>query len=176
MTTPFLARLAIVGGLILVYGAALQCSLSAHFYGAFRIDGPFFCVFGQEEARVLGGPLTTPAHIVPEWFTLPLYAVLRSVTVGLGPLDAKTLGLVAFNGALLAPLVVALFPWRTLPDAAWISLTPIPAVFIALGVIGALPAEGAPFRIGQALTLFYFATLLVIFPGLALSLKRAAPG
>ena len=50
----------------------------------------------------------TPAHIVPEWYMLPFYAILRAIDFSLGPIDAKLLGVIAMFGAIALLFVL---PW-----------------------------------------------------------------
>ena len=47
---------------------------------------------GHADNYIPADPLVTPAHIVPEWYLLPFYAILRAITFNLGPIDAKLLG------------------------------------------------------------------------------------
>ncbi len=65
-------------------------------------------VLGHADNYVEANPLVTPAHIVPEWYLLPFYAILRAITFDLGPIDAKLLGVI-FMFAAIAVLFV--LPW-----------------------------------------------------------------
>ncbi|MFN7178838.1 cytochrome b [Hyphomonas sp.] len=65
-------------------------------------------VLGHADNYVEANPLVTPAHIVPEWYLLPFYAILRAITFDLGPIDAKLLGVI-FMFASIA--VLFLLPW-----------------------------------------------------------------
>src|SRR5262245_2373874 len=67
-----------------------------------------------ELCRAINGP--PPAsplemQIVPEWYALPFYAVLRSVTISVDPLHAKDLAVVLLLLVLLAPLVLVFTNW-----------------------------------------------------------------
>ncbi|MGO8484654.1 hypothetical protein AB9F39_35855, partial [Rhizobium leguminosarum] len=53
-------------------------------------------------------PLKTPAHIVPEWYFLPFYAMLRSITFNIGPIDSKLGGVLVMFGAII---VLFFLPW-----------------------------------------------------------------
>ncbi|MBB3059382.1 ubiquinol-cytochrome c reductase [Microbulbifer rhizosphaerae] len=122
--------------------------------------GGFFLEHANfEEAN----PLKTPPHIAPVWYFTPFYAILRAVTIDIGPLTAKFLGLVAM-GAAIAILFV--LPWLDkspvrsirykgiLPKAL---LLVFAAVFIVLGYLGVQsPTPGRNF-LAQVATLFYFA-------------------
>jgi ubiquinol-cytochrome c reductase cytochrome b subunit len=65
-------------------------------------------VLGHADNYIEANPLVTPAHIVPEWYLLPFYAILRAITFDLGPIDAKLLGVI-FMFASIAVLFV--LPW-----------------------------------------------------------------
>ena len=122
--------------------------------------GGFFLEYANfEEAN----PLKTPEHIAPVWYFTPFYAVLRAVTMDIGPLTAKFLGLVAM-GAAIAILFV--LPWldkspvRSIRYKGWLPkvlLLVFAAVFIILGYLGVKsPTPGRNF-LAQLTTLFYFA-------------------
>ncbi|MEQ1608109.1 MAG: cytochrome b N-terminal domain-containing protein [Hyphomonadaceae bacterium] len=63
---------------------------------------------GHADNSVEANPLQTPAHIVPEWYLLPFYAILRAVTFDIGPIPAKLLGVIAMFGAIV---VLFILPW-----------------------------------------------------------------
>ncbi|QKX15716.1 ubiquinol-cytochrome c reductase [Microbulbifer sp. YPW1] len=122
--------------------------------------GGFFLEYANfEEAN----PLKTPEHIAPVWYFTPFYAVLRAVTMDIGPLTAKFLGLVAM-GAAIAILFV--LPWLDKSPVRSIRykgilpkvlLLVFAAVFIILGYLGVKsPTPGRNF-LAQVATLFYFA-------------------
>ncbi|HEY8568336.1 ubiquinol-cytochrome c reductase [Microbulbifer sp.] len=122
--------------------------------------GGFFLEYANfEEAN----PLKTPPHIAPVWYFTPFYAVLRAVTMDIGPLTAKFLGLVAM-GAAIAILFV--LPWLDKSPVKSIRykgvlpkvlLLVFAAVFIILGYLGVKsPTPGRNF-LAQVATLFYFA-------------------
>jgi ubiquinol-cytochrome c reductase cytochrome b subunit len=122
----------------------------------------------------------TPAHIVPEWYFLPFYAVLRafdgdvwvviaaSFLTG-GIVDAAFFGVVAMFGAIV---VMALAPWldtssvrsgRYRPMFKWWFWLFIVNFFILMWV-GARPAEGIYPYIALIGTTYWFAYFLVILP------------
>ncbi|WP_295798795.1 ubiquinol-cytochrome c reductase [uncultured Microbulbifer sp.] len=122
--------------------------------------GGFFLEYANfEEAN----PLKTPPHIAPVWYFTPFYAVLRAVTMDIGPLTAKFLGLVAM-GAAIAILFV--LPWLDKSPVKSIRykgflpkmlLLAFAAIFIILGYLGVQsPTPGRNF-LAQVATLFYFA-------------------
>lgn len=107
--------------------------------------------------------LVTPPHIVPEWYFLPLYAVLRSVT-------NKLLGIF-----LIALLIICLFIMSVLNKSALVKsalFKPWHAVWfwsfiivcLLLGWIGSLPVMDPYLLIGQLSALAYFCLLFVLFP------------
>ena len=114
-------------------------------------------------------PLSTPAHIVPEWYYLPFYAILRAITFNIGPIDAKLGGVIAMFGSILVWFVL---PWLDTSKVRSASYRPIYRqlfwilliVFFALGVVGANPAEGWWIVAGQILTFYYFAHFLILLP------------
>ncbi len=65
-------------------------------------------VLGHADNYIEANPLVTPAHIVPEWYLLPFYAILRAITFNIGPIDAKLLGVIAMFGAIA---VLFVLPW-----------------------------------------------------------------
>jgi ubiquinol-cytochrome c reductase cytochrome b/c1 subunit len=107
-------------------------------------------------------PLVTPAHIVPEWYFLPYYAILRSV-------PDKLLGVVLMFGSILVLLAL---PWLDTSQVKSATFRPIYKQFfwvfvfvtIVLGVVGANPAEGNWLIIGRIATAYYFLHFLVILP------------
>lgn len=63
---------------------------------------------GHADNYIKANPLVTPAHIVPEWYLLPFYAILRAITFDIGPIDAKLLGVLAMFGSIA---VLFVLPW-----------------------------------------------------------------
>jgi quinol-cytochrome oxidoreductase complex cytochrome b subunit len=96
----------------------------------------------------------TPAHIVPEWYFLPFYAILRAIPDKLG-------GVLAMFAAIV---VLALVPWLDTSKVRSMSYRPIGrwmlwafvAAFIGLGYLGSRPAEGGYVIAAQVLTVVYF--------------------
>jgi ubiquinol-cytochrome c reductase cytochrome b/c1 subunit len=106
--------------------------------------------------------LVTPAHIVPEWYFLPFYAILRSIPDKLG-------GVVAMGGAIA---ILALLPIINTSEIRSSKFRPIFgfaywfifADFLLLGWIGQKPVETPFIEIGQVGTVFYFLFFLVLLP------------
>ena len=63
---------------------------------------------GHPDNYIMANPLKTPAHIVPEWYFLPFYAMLRAITFNIGPIDSKLGGVLAMFGADRRPVLRAL--------------------------------------------------------------------
>ena len=63
---------------------------------------------GHPDNYIIADPLKTPAHIVPEWYYLPFYAILRAITFNIGPIDSKLGGVLAMFGSIAVLFVV---PW-----------------------------------------------------------------
>nr|WGW14693.1 cytochrome b [Stylonema alsidii] len=117
---------------------------------------------GHSDNSIPANPMVTPLHIVPEWYFLPYYAILRSI-------PHKLLGVIAMLASIL---LLAVLPWLTtkpissnhfLPGSSlnyylWISC------FLLLGFLGAMPVEPPYVLLGQLATLYYFLHLLIILP------------
>jgi len=113
-------------------------------------------------------PLQTPPEIVPEWYFLPFYAILRSVPDILF-IPAKLAGVIAMFGSIL---VLFVLPWldtspvrsgRFRPIFRWFFLL-LMIDCLVLGWVGAHKPEGTFVLIGQAATAWYFIHFLVLLP------------
>ena len=130
---------------------------------------------GHPDNYIPANPLATPAHIVPEWYYLPFYAILRAITFDVLFLDAKFLGVLAMFGSIA---VMALAPWTdtspvrsgryrpTFKIAFWI----LGFDFMLLMWCGAQPAEGLVPLVSLIGAIYWFAYFLIILPVLGLSL------
>ncbi|MGJ8571289.1 MAG: cytochrome b [Hoeflea sp.] len=128
---------------------------------------------GHADNYIPADPLKTPAHIVPEWYFLPFYAILRAITFNIGPIDSKLGGVLAMFGSIA---VLFVLPWldtskvRSAVYRPWYKL--FFWIFVAnaifLGWLGAKPAEGTYTIMAQIATLYYFGFFLVILPVLGL--------
>jgi ubiquinol-cytochrome c reductase cytochrome b/c1 subunit len=107
-------------------------------------------------------PMVTPNHIVPEWYLLPYYAILRSV-------PNKLFGVILSFGSIL---LLFLVPWldtsrvrsaRFRPIYKWVYWL-LPIDVIALGIVGANPPTGIIVTVGQVATFYYFFHFLVLMP------------
>ena len=116
--------------------------------------------------------MVTPTHIVPEWYLLPFYAILRSVPDKLGGvilLFASLFILVALPWLDRSKVKSAIFR----PIYKWIFWILVLDVLI-LGYMGAMPAEGTYLLIARVGTAYYFLHFLVILPVLG-SIEKTEP-
>ncbi|SDF47130.1 ubiquinol-cytochrome c reductase cytochrome b subunit [Limimonas halophila] len=117
---------------------------------------------GHPDNYIPADPLATPSHIVPEWYFLPFYAILRSI-------PDKLMGVVAMFGSIL---VLAALPWLDRSPVRSARFRPIYKQFfvllvidvLVLGWVGAKPAEGIYVVIARIATVYYFLHFLVILP------------
>jgi ubiquinol-cytochrome c reductase cytochrome b/c1 subunit len=147
-------------------------------YGAFVFFAPN--VLGHADNYIPADPLVTPAHIVPEWYFLPFYAILRAITFDIfWIIPAKLGGVIAMFAAIA---VLFFLPWldtsrvrsaRFRPIYKWFFWVFVADCFV-LGYVGANPPEGWLPTIGLLATLYYFAHFLVILPLLG-KLERPLP-
>jgi ubiquinol-cytochrome c reductase cytochrome b/c1 subunit len=139
----------------------MSCFIIFYFWFVFYMPN----YLGDADNYIPANPGVTPAHIVPEWYYLPFYAMLRSIPNKLG-------GVVVMFSAIL---ILAFLPWldsaktkssRYRPLAKqffWIFV----AVCILLGWLGGKPPEGIYVIAGRILTFCYFAYFLIVLPILA---------
>jgi len=126
---------------------------------------------GHPDNYTPADPLVTPPHIVPEWYYLPFYAILRSVPDILF-IEAKLAGVICMFGSIL--LLFAL-PWLDKSPVRSGTFRPLFKQFywllvidvIALGFVGANPPEGIWLVIGRIGTAYYFIHFLIILPVLS---------
>lgn len=128
---------------------------------------------GHADNYIEANPLVTPAHIVPEWYFLPFYAILRAVTFDIGPITSKLGGVLAMFGSIA---VLFVMPWLDTSKVRSAVYRPWYKVFfwifvanaIFLGWLGAKPAEGVYTFLAQLSSLYYFGFFIVILPLLGL--------
>jgi ubiquinol-cytochrome c reductase cytochrome b subunit len=117
---------------------------------------------GHSDNYIPANPMVTPTHIVPEWYFLPFYAILRSVPNKLG-------GVVLL---LLSIIVLFLFPFFIRPSIRSNFFKPMHKVFywffvfncVILGWIGGKSIETPFYEIGQIATAFYFIYFIILLP------------
>lgn len=117
---------------------------------------------GHSDNYIPGNMLVTPDHIVPEWYLLPFYAILRAI-------PNKTLGVLAMLAAILILLIL---PWSNnhyinsskFRPMYLISIYILITVFILLLWIGQAVVEDPYILLGQILTTLYFLILILVLP------------
>ena len=136
-------------------------------YLGFVFFAPNF--FGEPDNYIKANPLVTPPHIVPEWYFLPFYAILRAITFDIWFIPAKLIGVVAMFGSILILLVL---PWLDRSPVRSARFRPLYKQFFwiflvdcfVLGYVGANPPEGYFVILGQVATAYYFAHFLIVIP------------
>lgn len=133
---------------------------------------------GHADNYIPANPLSTPAHIVPEWYFWPFYAILRAFTVDF-ILPAKLWGVIAMFAAIL---LLFFLPWidrspvrsgnyrPRFKQFFWILMLDL----LVLGYVGGQPAEEPYVMISQLATMYYFAHFLIILPILS-AVERTLP-
>lgn len=137
--------------------------------GVFLLIWMFFVFFkpnffGEADNYIPANPLVTPEHIVPEWYFLPYYAILRSV-------PDKLSGVLLMFSSILVLFVV---PWLDTSKIRSAVNRPIYSKFfwifilscLSLGWAGAQMPEGAPLWISRIATIYYFGFFIIIMPAL----------
>ncbi len=123
-------------------------------------------LLGDSDNYIMANPMQTPAAIVPEWYLLPFYAILRSI-------PNKLLGVIAMFGALL---IILILPIVDLGKTKGLQFRPISKIgfyifivnFLLLLVLGSKHVESPYIELGQLTTIFYFSYFLFVFPILSL--------
>jgi ubiquinol-cytochrome c reductase cytochrome b subunit len=119
-------------------------------------------VLGDSDNYIMANPMQTPAAIVPEWYLLPFYAILRSI-------PNKLLGVIAMFSALL---IIATLPIIDLGKSKGLQFRPLSKLFfwvfvvnfIILMILGAKHVESPFIELGQISTVLYFGYFIIIFP------------
>jgi quinol-cytochrome oxidoreductase complex cytochrome b subunit len=119
-------------------------------------------LLGHPDNYIPADPLHTPAHIVPEWYFLPFYAILRSIPNKLG-------GVLAMFGSLLILLLIPFINTSEIRSTTFRPLFKIfywllVADFLILGWVGQKPVNDQYVFTGQVATVFYFAFFLIFIP------------
>ncbi len=143
-------------------GFALVCFLI--FFSWFVFYSPNY--LGHADNYIEANPLVTPAHIVPEWYYLPFYAILRAIPSKLG-------GVVAMFGAIV---ILAFLPWLDTSRVKSAAFRPLYKFFfwvfvaacLGLGYLGSQPPDGGYVIAARLLTLYYFGFFIIIMPLLGL--------
>ena len=123
-------------------------------------------VLGDSENYVMANPMQTPPAIVPEWYLLPFYAILRSI-------PNKLLGVIAMFAAILALL---LMPFTDLSKLRGVQFRPLSKIafyifianFLILMQLGAKHVESPFIEFGQISTVIYFSYFTFVMYGVTL--------
>jgi len=121
-------------------------------------------VLSHPDNYILANPMVTPSHIVPEWYFLPFYAILRSI-------PNKLLGVVALGMSIVSLFVLPNFFNSFIRSCSFKPFSQ--ALFwmfvvfsILLGWIGSLPVQYPYVGLGQFFTFFYFGYFFIFGPAL----------
>ena len=144
------------------------------FYAAIVFYAPN--ALGDPDNYTPANPMVTPAHIVPEWYFLPFYAILRSFTLDIGIpftdivlISSKLGGVILMFGAIG---VLFLLPWLDTSPVRSAVYRPLYKKFFwvlvvdcfVLAYVGGQPPEGINVVLGQVATAYYFVHFLVVLP------------
>ncbi len=119
-------------------------------------------ILGHSDNYIQANPLQTPEHIVPEWYFLPFYAILRAIPDKLG-------GVIAMVSAIA---ILAFIPWLDSSKVRSCKYRPLYrqfywlliADFILLGYLGSQSATGIYLILGRLATLYYFLHFILVMP------------
>ena len=119
-------------------------------------------MLGEADNYIPANPLVTQPHIVPEWYFLPFYAILRAI-------PDKLMGVIGMFGATL---ILFALPWLDTSKVRSAKFRPIYKQFfwlfvidvLVLGWVGKNPPEGMFIIIGRVASVYYFAHFLIILP------------
>jgi len=117
---------------------------------------------GHPDNYIPANPSVTPTHIVPEWYYLPFYAILRAIPSKLG-------GVIALAASIV---ILAFLPWLDTSRVRSGRYRPLYRFFfwifvlvcIGLGYLGSQPPEGIYVITARVLTAYYFVHFLIILP------------
>jgi len=117
---------------------------------------------GHPDNYIEANPLSTPPHIVPEWYFLPFYAILRAI-------PNKLMGVVAMFSSII---LLCFVPWLDTSRVRSAKYRPVYKWFfwllvisvVALGYLGSKPAEGVYIAWARVFTAYYFLHFLIVMP------------
>ena len=141
------------------------------FIGVFCLFYAWFVFYlpnylGHSDNYIMANPGQTPTHIVPEWYYLPFYAILRAI-------PSKLLGVTALASSII---ILAFLPWLDTSRVRSANYRPLYRQFlliffaavIGLGYLGSQEPSGGYVIAARILTVYYFGFFLVILPLLGL--------
>jgi quinol-cytochrome oxidoreductase complex cytochrome b subunit len=117
---------------------------------------------GHSDNYIPGNPMVTPEHIVPEWYFLPAYAILRSI-------PNKLLGVLALFAAILVLFVLPFVNTSNIRSSLYRPLHQklfwfLVLDYILLGYLGQQVPESPFIEIGQIASIYYFSYFLILVP------------
>ena len=117
---------------------------------------------GHPDNYIEANPMKTPLHIVPEWYFLPFYAILRSIPNKIG-------GVIAMFGSLIILLTIPFTNSSEIRSTAFRPLFKIcywllVVTFLLLGWVGQCPVEYPYTEIGIISMIYYFSFFIIIIP------------
>ncbi|AOW08013.1 apocytochrome b (mitochondrion) [Yarrowia lipolytica] len=117
---------------------------------------------GHPDNYIPANPMVTPASIVPEWYLLPFYAILRAIPDKLG-------GVIAMVAAILILLILPIVDRSIIRGNAFKPISKLLfgffiCNFLLLGVLGQVHIEPPFIVLGQICTIFYFSYFLILLP------------
>ncbi|MDY6961109.1 MAG: cytochrome b N-terminal domain-containing protein [Pseudomonadota bacterium] len=126
-------------------------------------------ILGHPDNYIQFNSQVTPAHIVPEWYFLPFYAILRAIDFNILFIDSKLGGVIFFGGSIV---ILFFLPWLDTSKVRSGNFRPMfkwfywlfVVNFVALTYLGAAPAEGIFVILAKICTAYYFIHFLIVLP------------
>ncbi|RUT34954.1 cytochrome b/b6 [Arsenicitalea aurantiaca] len=126
-------------------------------------------ILGHPDNYIQANAQITPAHIVPEWYLLPFYTILRAIDFNVLFIDSRLGGVIAMAGSLV---ILFFLPWLDRSRVRSGTFRPMFKIFywlfvvnfLVLTYLGAQPAEGIYVLLAKISTAYYFAYFLIILP------------
>jgi ubiquinol-cytochrome c reductase cytochrome b subunit len=136
-------------------------------------------LLGHPDNYIPANSLSTPTHIVPEWYFWPFYAILRAFTVDFLFIPAKLWGVLAMFSSII---LLFFLPWLDTSRVKSTSYRPMYRIWfwvlvadlVILAWVGGAPAEEPYVRISQLAAAYYFAHFLIILPVIS-AIERPLP-
>ncbi|VEJ45693.1 cytochrome b [Bartonella vinsonii] len=124
---------------------------------------------GQAENYSVADPLRAPLRVVPEWYFLPFYAMLRAITFSIGALSSTFLGVVILAGSVFVLIFV---PWLDRSKICSARYRPLYKIFfwafiidvVFLGWLGSREISDSTLLWTQLATVYYFTFFLIVLP------------